>query len=100
MSDAIEFYNELTKMSAPELKEYEDAINNDLRITTENYENYLKTGIFNGRLEGIYEDGYSTCLLELFTIRAYMREQGIHIEYGTHSDYMLRILKAKKERGF
>jgi len=96
MSGAIEFYNSLLKMSEAELLELEDAIHNDLRITTDQTEH----AILNGLDYNILEQEQTNFFLDLLTIRLYLFEKGINYPEREVSKYLLRThaAKARAER--
>ena len=100
MSDAIAFYNKLTKMSDEKLQAYELEVLTNLSDLTKEYSDHIKTGIWNGRLEGIYEDTHTNCFLDLLTIRSYMLERKLSVPVRDISSFMIVVQALKDKRGF
>lgn len=100
MSSAIEFYKRLTRMSDDKLLDYELEVFTNLSDLTEEYSEHIKTGYFDGRLEGIYSDTHTNCFLDLLTIRSYAYERKLKVPEREISKYMLEIQDLRNKRGF
>jgi hypothetical protein len=91
MPSATDFYYPLTRMNEAELLEYEDAIHNDLRITTDKLERALRNGLEYDVLEGEHFEFFH----QLLTIRDFMYRKNIQMPVRTPSQYMIRIVEMK-----
>lgn len=94
----INFFKSLLKMSVKDLLEYEDAINNDIRILTERYIKALNDKAHSDIIKKINSE-HEESFLNLLVIRSYIFDEGLPLKERFVSQYMLRVNDEKEKLG-